>query len=95
MSPARRKPPRARDYLAVVAGVWIYLAIQAAILSSMLRVPPLPGGGADDVSSSRGILMMSILLGLGFAGVCAFDWLWLSATRRPRPDAPEGEPGRR
>lgn len=64
-----RKPPRFAAYLLLNLGVWVFLALQALLLTQFLQSP-------------RMMVLITLLLGLGFTAVSLFDYLYLRLTRR-------------
>lgn len=78
---SRRRPPRARDYAALVLGVWVFFAGLAWTMTVMLR---LRGGEDVPGAASRGIVAFFLILGATFAMVALFDLAWLTFRR---PDA--------
>ena len=68
-APRPPAPPRLRQYLALVAGVWVFLAFQTWLLSLML-------------GSARGLILFALFLGGGFLTVALFDYFWLRRNLR-------------
>jgi hypothetical protein len=64
------RPPRFISYVLLNLGVWIFLILQAALLSALLE------------SESRMVVLITILLALGFTAVSIFDYVYLRSTRR-------------
>jgi hypothetical protein len=62
--PGAARAPRLLHYVWLNLGVWAFLALQAAILTRTL-------------GSSRTVILLSAVVGLGFLAVSIFDYAWL------------------